>query len=143
MVSDEAATSGTAPRAGGAVAAAAGGVAGAGAGGAVAAADPLAPLAGAGVRRAVAAAVVTTGAGAEEEGSFVFSAKVKSKGRSFPSGSNRTFSLTFNGSAAPLIGASSALLIRPGFSGNESSSFSFASSNTTVPENPLTGIGLV
>src|SRR5580693_3648307 len=142
MVSDEAATSGTAPTAAGTVAADADVVAGAGAGGGVAAGDPVTPPAGArgrgaGGRAAVTAAVDTTGAGAAEAGSFVFSAKVKSKGRSFPSGSNRTFNLTFNGSAAPLIGASSALLIRPSFRGNDSISFSLESSSTTVPENPL------
>src|ERR1700674_5137389 len=141
MVSDEAATSGEAPTTGAAVAtAAAGGVVGAIAGRVVAAVAPLAPLAGV-EGRAGAADVVTTGA--DDEGSFVFSANVKSKGRSFPCCSNRTFSLTFSGNVAPLMGISSALVIRPGFSGNESSSFSFSSSNATLPEKPLTGIGLV
>src|ERR1700722_3088019 len=106
MVSDEAATSDAPPTTGGAVAADADALAGAGAGRAVAAGEPVAPPAGArgrgaGGRAGVAAAVDTTGAGAAEEGSFVFSGKVKSKDRSFPSGSNRTFNLTFNGSAAP------------------------------------------
>src|SRR5579864_5291219 len=141
MVSDEAATSGAAPRTGGAVAtAAAGAVVGAVAGLVVAAVAPPAPLAGVEGRAGVADVVTT---GATDEGSFVFSANVKSKGRSLPSGSNFTFSLTFSGSVAPLRGVSSALVIRPGFSGNESSSFSFASSNTTLPEKPLTGIGRV
>src|ERR1700719_3715315 len=58
MFSDEADTSGTAPRTGEAVAGDADALAGAGAGGAVAAADPLAPLAGAGDRGAGGRAAV-------------------------------------------------------------------------------------
>src|ERR1700675_4917947 len=103
MVSDEAATSGDAPRTGGAVATGAGGgVVGAVAGRVVAAVAPPDALAGV-EGRAGAADVVTTGAG--DKGSLVFSANVKSKGRSLPSASNFTFSLTFSGSAAPLRGA--------------------------------------